>query len=290
MTNIRRKTIELTPELASQYLSKIYDGQRKINKGHVKQLSRDIREGRWNNDARQFDPIMLSPNGELLNGQHRCKAVVDAEKSIVVDLLTNVPEDLFKFLDGGKSRALPQFVKCKNSNTVAAVSRYANAIESGTPLSSAITGRVELDGHVNVRASRIELLSYIEKNLEILEECAYEARRIYEAFGNAGSKAMFADALWTISYISGHENMEEIKAFVDDIISDNPSRPSLANGKSLAVKKLVEQLRNTSRIKQEFWMHWLLAMYKSLGTNKKTLTMNDVNEAASYFDKIIKMM
>lgn len=290
MDKIKRTTMELTPELASQFLCNIYEEQRKIDTGHMKQLSRDIRDGRWSNDVRQFDPIMFSPDGKLLNGQHRCKAVVDAGKSIVVDVLTDVPEDLFRYLDGGKSRTLQQFVKVKNSHTVAALSKFANAIESGVPLTSAISGRVETANHCNVRASRTELLDYIEKNIELLGKCAYEASRIYESFGKAGSKAMFADALWTISYISDHSNWDEIMAFVDEVISDSPSHPALASGKSLAVKKLVEQLRNANRIKLEFWLYWLLAMYKALGTKKKTLTMGDVNGAAPYFDKILKIM
>lgn len=290
MTNIERKTIKLTPELAKQFLCNVYEGQRKLIPSYMRQLARDMKAERWRPETGQFHPLMLSAEGKLLEGQHRCHAVVESGKTIMTDILINVPEELFRYIDGGKPRMLSQFVNTKNANTVSALSKYANAIECGTPIASAISGRVETEDHINVRASNIELLEYIDNHIEVLENCAYEARRIYEALGNGGSKAMFANALWTISYVSNHEISRDIDKFVDEIVSDSPTHPAIAKGKSLAVKKLVEQLRNASRVKSEFWMYWLLAMYKAYGSQKKTLTLADVNAAPSYFDKLIKMM
>lgn len=288
MTNIRRRTIELTPELAQHYLNNRYDGQRKLNPGYAASLARDIRAGRWNNDAHAFDPIMCNRKGEMVNGQHRCKAVVDAGKSITVDVLDGIPDDLFKYMDGVKTRNVKQFIKTKNASVVASVGRYANAIESGMHIPTAIYGKVETVGHsTTTSAGRIELLAYIEKHSDHLERCAKEAQRIYDAFGKAGSKGMFASALWTISYLSGYDTWAEVESFVDDIVADTPSHPALASGKTLAVKKIVAQLRDRNRIKPDFWLGWVLAMYRASSSRKRTLTQKDVTEAITYFDKLI---
>lgn len=284
---IRRKTIELTPELAAHYLNNLFDKQRKLNANYASQLGRDMMEGRWNKDARAFDPLMVSRDGKLMNGQHRCKAVLETGKTIVVDILYDVPEEMFKYLDGSKSRTLQQFVNAKNPTAVAAVAKYANAIERGAHIVSAVHGYVENRHHHTVVAGRLELLEYIDNHVEHLERCTKQAERIYKCFGNAGSKAMFADAIWTISRISGYDNWADVVTFVDDIVADIPSHPAIANGKNLAVKKVVEQLRDRTRVTPEYWISLILAMYKAAGTRKRTISNSDIKEAVPYFDKAL---
>ncbi len=48
-------------------------GNRRISKGHVAALARDLSQGRWMFNAQ---PICFGANGRLLNGQHRLEAVL----------------------------------------------------------------------------------------------------------------------------------------------------------------------------------------------------------------------
>lgn len=68
--NISRRFI-LPPE-AESILSRM-TGNRKRRKGHVETMAADMREGRW---VDTHEPIAMSVDGNLIDGQHRLAAVV----------------------------------------------------------------------------------------------------------------------------------------------------------------------------------------------------------------------
>lgn len=55
----------LTPELAAQFLANPHPRQRRLSRVTVADYARAIREGRW---ILSPDPILLTPEGQLLNG------------------------------------------------------------------------------------------------------------------------------------------------------------------------------------------------------------------------------
>ncbi len=121
-TSIRQ--IILTPELAKEYLHKICPNNRKVSERAVVNFSNEIKLNRWklNNDAICFDT-----NGLMINGQHRCHAVVRAKKNIPAFVITDMPGESFIVMDTGKKRTgkdVLEIVGCKNARTVAGALRY----------------------------------------------------------------------------------------------------------------------------------------------------------------------
>ena len=288
----KRETIELTPELAKEYLAKRHPIlQRKYEPNYAEQLSRNITAGRWNNSLHGADPMMFSETGYLINAQHRCGAVVIANKPIIIDVIYDVPEEMFQFVDGGKPRSLRQFVDSKHSTVVCALAKYANAIECGSPILSALYGRVvnTWDGNRKraVVAGRTELLSYIHENEKELEYIASQAQRIYKAF-KGGSKANFAQALWTIFYVYNPHDLGTIIRFVDEIVADLPSSPIIANGKATGMGKLINSAKQGVRVNPEYWIGLILAMYRYSSTNRLKITQKDISDAIPYFNLEIR--
>lgn len=86
--------------------------QRKLNIDTVNKYKRDILNGDWHNNG---CVMRVSNTGKLIDGQHRCHAVVEAQKPIpcMVILITNISEDAIHKIDRGKSRTTKDVFKLK---------------------------------------------------------------------------------------------------------------------------------------------------------------------------------
>lgn len=288
--NFRTETITLTPELAQHFLNNRYKKQRKIQIAKSEQMARDIKSGRWVNSFHSIEPIILTSKGELMNGQHRCLAVILAGMPIQIDVMYDVPEEMFSFIDGGTARTVKQFIDAKNSAVVGGLSRYALAIENGTDMVSAIGGRVAqktVNGkQMSVHCSRSEVLDYYEKNREHLEWCANEGVRLYAGFGG-GSKNAFADALWTVLYIDSGINKAYIESFVDSVVATMPTNPIIAYGKQLGTKKLIHQKSTKEKVRADWWLALVLTMWDARYSKKTRLGSPDIEKTLKKYKELI---
>jgi hypothetical protein len=83
MTAIRTPTgnrIELTPQLAKELRATVPNSA--VDQDKVRRYAKTIRADHWRDDGR----ITLSANGTLVNGKHRCHAVLTASQPITVEL------------------------------------------------------------------------------------------------------------------------------------------------------------------------------------------------------------
>lgn len=282
------KTITLTPELASGYLQKIYKGQRSLSVSKAKTMADDMTGGRWNDAIHMADPLIFTAKGEMMNGQHRCKATLIAHHSITATIIENAPEEWFSYIDGGLSRSVNQFVKGKNKAVVAALAKFAIALQSsyGNSLVCAVNGEVGRINQRSVYPSRNAILNFVRANENDCEWCAAQAIKIYHNLGG-GSKAAFADALWVIMNNTSTDK-EHIENFVAVISSPVQEHKALAIGRELAKNKLIRSKGTKERIRQEWWVAWLLAMWEAKDTKKSTFTQKYIDEVMNDYSTIIK--
>src|SRR6266849_1926769 len=89
------KRILLTPEEATRLLE--YNTlNRPLNDQHVKRLATQIIDGKWRFNG---DTIKFSAKGEILDGQHRLWAVVEAKIAIETIIVRGVEKDAFASID-----------------------------------------------------------------------------------------------------------------------------------------------------------------------------------------------
>lgn len=135
----RNGLMTVTPELADAWLKRRNKGNRRISWDVVKQYTETMRENRW---QITHQGIAFDEDGNLLDGQHRLKACVDAKVPFKVMVMVNVPRHTFAVVDTGRRRQANQLLDVRHSTVVAAAARII----------SSITGRVEtgtsLIGHV----------------------------------------------------------------------------------------------------------------------------------------------
>lgn len=130
MTDQRSKIETITPEQAQHYLTRNYEGNRRLDMKHVGYLERQIRGGHWELTG---DPVRFSDSDRLIDGQHRLMACMRAGIPIKTWVLRGLPEETFSKIDRGKARnngAALQLTGVKNAHLVASVARYVWAWET----------------------------------------------------------------------------------------------------------------------------------------------------------------
>lgn len=164
--------VTVTPEVASFFMVRNYEGQRKLNDKIVSSYARDMASGRWKTMIN--DPITFDVKGHMTNGQHRVKAVIEAQTPIDMYVLTGQPEENFQFYDNGRTRLTRDFVQLPDRNKIVTVAQKMYIIDAGLGLRRAATGTGG-----EKRPTRSELLEYIgtyEQNITSLKLLSERAK------------------------------------------------------------------------------------------------------------------
>lgn len=159
-------TIEtLTPAKAKEYL----DGQaanRGISSSRVSMYARDIENGDWYFNGA---PIRFNKQGRLIDGQHRCKAVIKANKSIQIMVIRGIDQEAQTTMDTGRSRGISDVLALrgvKNASIVAAFAKRYNTL-----LHKGLERTLQEGGGASI-TSVSELLALFNDNEALITECA----------------------------------------------------------------------------------------------------------------------
>jgi len=97
---IETTTEQVTPEMAEAYLSK-NPANRPLSPTTVTAFAEDMRLGLW---RPTHQGIAFDQEGNLLDGQHRCAAVIQAGVTVTMQVSRNVPRQYMNVLDAGRKR------------------------------------------------------------------------------------------------------------------------------------------------------------------------------------------
>lgn len=157
------KVILLTPEVASALLAnnKI---NRPVTQHRVDSYAETIRRGEW---ALNGETICVSKDGMLLQGQHRCLAVVQCGIAIKTLLVENVDEAAFATYDQGKPRSTADVLAIKGikhpTYMAGALGLLNKFLKSGTPY----------NGNPRLRLTKTEELALLEANSGLVYSVTY---------------------------------------------------------------------------------------------------------------------
>lgn len=102
MNNVRSQMLTITPEMARKMLDKTPTFQRKLNKHRVDSIAEDIKKGLWEANGAT---IVMSKRGNLIDGQHRCAAIIEAGVPVESLVVMGVDDDAYATIDSGKARS-----------------------------------------------------------------------------------------------------------------------------------------------------------------------------------------
>ena len=94
------KTVMFDKEVAAAVLA-YNTGNRRLNRRKLQQLVGQMQRGEFINTG---EPIIISREGVLNDGQHRLQAVVEADAEVDMDVRFGISRDAFRMTDTGASR------------------------------------------------------------------------------------------------------------------------------------------------------------------------------------------
>jgi hypothetical protein len=124
----------VTPQLAKLWLSLNVENNRKIREPKVIQYAADMRSGDWLDNG---ETIKFDTDGNLIDGQHRLAAIVEADVPVVLMIARNVEPRAIKTIDTGTTRKFSDVLKFEGAtdvNVTAAIVRRIILWDAGLRL------------------------------------------------------------------------------------------------------------------------------------------------------------
>lgn len=111
----------------AEAIALLNDGARNrpLREARAQKIAAEIKAGTWRENG---ESVIFDGNGRLIDGQHRLRACVLADRPIVVFCVFGVPAKFFPSFDQGKVRGgddLAALMDFSNATSVAAVARLA---------------------------------------------------------------------------------------------------------------------------------------------------------------------
>lgn len=174
MAKITAEVMDLTPQMAEEWLGANLESQRLIQQVTVEKYKYAMLNGLWQKTG---ESIILDDSGKLLNGQHRLKAVVEAKYTIKDQVVVRgVPQEAFRAMDTGRRRQAYDVLTIAGHGgsgeqryvkTLGAVASIAHLYKLGYNPIAAGSSRDSFKRDGTVRTSMVthmDILKFVENN------------------------------------------------------------------------------------------------------------------------------
>lgn len=172
MSNVRTYIKTITPEYASRLMAH-NNLNRPVNRLTVEDYKTQIQKGLWRLNG---EPILISDDGVLLDGQHRLIAVQETGLSITSVVVEGINKEFFSTIDTGRIRTIADIFNIEevpNANGIGAV------ITSFFRLNKLENSASTKDNLRRMKLSKTELLDYYKKNEHLLQSVYKFAARCH---------------------------------------------------------------------------------------------------------------
>jgi len=239
--------VTLSPELATDILA--HDPvNRKVRKAQLLKLVREIEGGHW--DPRKSPALRFLPTIRLADGQHRCKAVMETKRAVVVAMCI-VPDTVG--MDEGTGRTLVDHLQLSH-----------NLDEERSQLVSVVTKAL---CHVKAPGNR-EYLEFFQTHESFIRECAERTLSWLEDQGPPVT-AIFKPAVLAVlrarAIFENQEPTQSVDQLLIDAISGGLTAPEGSPRRALA-KQFYTAMEDTfvsrKKGKRPQILHWFLAALK----------------------------
>jgi hypothetical protein len=210
----------ITPEKAKQLLS-TNQNNRPISQDNIDFICTAITSGKF---ALNGESIKISKTGVMLDGQHRCLAVIKTNMPIITYVTRGMEDDTFKYMDTGRGRQASDVLATqhyKNPKTLAAMVKFIINFNNGY-YNRAATATIS---H-KLRMTNDDVLAFVNENIDSLEES-------YPFGHTSTNKLINATALASLHYIFKTKSRSQADEFCE----------RAADGSNISKESPIYQLR-----------------------------------------------
>lgn len=230
MTHPTARIVQLTPQFANELINR-NPRNRTVSPKNLADLARAITRGEWELNG---EAIKMAVDGYMLDGQHRCHAVIKTGVTITTFLIEGLPASTQDTMDQGKPRSLGNFLTMrgiKNATRVAACTTRVYAMQQ-FGLRTAFRGGTASSSTVRER------LAWFDNNPWI-EDVAAEARAI-QSIAHYPGAAIVASLIVAFSAID-----QEDSDYFWDRVRDGVGLP--ANHPVLVLRASLKRLADDTK-------------------------------------------
>ena len=241
---MKSKLVLITPEQAEVYLAG-NTGNRPIKKTRVETYASDMLAGRWMTTPQG---IMITPNGRLIDGQHRLAAVV--KSGVTVEMYVfEVDENVQAYIDNGGLRTpgdVMQIGGVHNANLCASMSRSLIIYEkTGISVLNGVTSTRDIQPMNSFTTaartiSRNEIVDFYSANSDLIDRLVSFGKNLYK---HSNLRLMSPTEIGFLYFLFGEtEAANEYLCRVYSGVGIMPNSPELV------IRKLLEQRREKTKI------------------------------------------
>jgi hypothetical protein len=195
----------LTPVLAERMLANMVN-QRRLNESAVESYAAEMRDGRW---KQTHQGLALTATGKLLDGQHRCQAVVRSGVTIPILVTRGVDEESFSDMDRQRGRSNADILSIAGydrSRLLAAMSKIIIQFYKGTVASNGPCSRTDAPAFADANKADLvpsaDRAAHQKQNAAMPGACAFPFSRA----STCKKSDAIAVTLWTRAQASTHMN------------------------------------------------------------------------------------
>lgn len=225
---MNHKQVLLTPELAKEWLNTMPEYQRRASSGVVAEYAKDMADGRWVEGT--YDPIRFNKQNQMIDGQHRCLAVIESGVSVVVTLIEGLDDDVYPVLDKGRKRTAADSIGGKNANVRAAIAKALIALSNGVPAASILSGNTSKKSSPISATETIEVAKNKEYAISQLLDCYMQLKSANN--GRFSAPVAVCLAAYAIERNGSIENFYEFCADLNKPVQERPVVCTMAREKA----------------------------------------------------------
>lgn len=237
----------VTPEMAAEFLQNNRSNRKNVRWAQVLKYAAMMKSGTWGDGD---SALCFSPEGEMLNGQHRCFAIIEAGVSVMMLVQRNVPVSAILNMDAGVPRNFADALHFQgetSTNQLAAAIRLASMVSDGT-----------LRPAHRTLAPQPVLLQFLEDNPE-LRESVRMAQSVHKQVDCSGM--VLSVAHWMIARKNGSELADAFLRAMSLRIGEPEGSVILAMDSRLRVlskHKSQIETRELLTFVLRGWNHWVV--------------------------------
>lgn len=257
---ITMEIVELTPDLAKEFLDRLPERQRSQSPASIDNYTSDMLEGAWHFTG---DPIRFDVNGDLIDGQHRCVAVSESGETEPVLVIRGLATERIRIFDSGRRRTFSDDLRIEglpnHTNLAALVGRvwhweHGNFGYKGVPM-------VQNAIYAQTSPTRSQLWDTLDAHPELIEVTTHAARA-YRYLPNA-PVAVTAFTWWLL----GKADVDAREKFFHELVtgsSDNgPEYPI-----NVLKRVLTRRMGPSERPESWVWLAYYLKAWNAWYNNE----------------------
>lgn len=263
-TNLSVELTYVTPELAENYL-RFNNKNRKLSSNHLTFLSNEMKNGRFIENG---EAIIFDKNGDLKDGQHRLKSIVNSGKSYFIPVVRGVEPISMATYDTGKNRNAADVLSINGFKYTSHISKLITNISKFYVEKSKLNRPT---GGLNRRdkLTNQQVLEYCELNYDWLKDIVNNIEKIY---CKSNPKILSMSSICLIAYLIGGEiPSRDVYNFISHLVG-------LSRTQGTAPNYIYTKLYNAKINKEKLNFYWVIGM-----SIKAYNFYIDGNPAVNYF-------